>query len=719
MSGAHQDFETGSPTDLLKSGVHRYAEDPDTRIHRFSYRINGGEVKGWMPGYPDPIDLLEYLANGGILTAHNAMFERTMWNKVLRVKYAPHWPVLRAEQQDCTMARAAAVGHPQKLEALCEVLQTEHRKDIVGEAVMKRMAKPRAYNPDGTYVWWDSAEDYEALRIYNDLDVLTEEDAGELLPHLTDYERKVWLLDQKINDRGIKIDLQAVKRCDAMVTHAKKNADREMRSLSNRTVPKCTNDAKIIEFINSRGIECTTVKKGVKDDLLFYADLKGDKTVERVINLRSAAKKTSTAKFAAMLKCVCKDGRIYGLLNYWGAGPGRWAGRLVQPQNFPRFDYDDEGYILEWFHDILKDESLTVPELYDLVVMIHGCDYPLLLLSKSLRSMIVADENKKLVGGDFSNIEGRLAAWFANETWKLKAFADYDAGIGDDLYRIAYAKSFGLDITQVDGGKSKGPMRQIGKVEELALGYQGSVGAVLEMGPTYGVDPYKLSAAVIKNASPVQWEMVSSTYASSSDKFGLQLKEWTAIKILVQNWRKANNNITQSWWELQDAAVEAVSAPGQVVPALGGKVSYYSDGRILWCVLPSGRMIAYSFPKIETSRVKYIDKYTGEERERVKNSVSFWGWKEGRWQKAYLYGGLQFENIVQGTARCVMVDRMFAAEEAGYPIILTVHDELLTEPWNSPQYNEKDFQRIMSVVPSFVTGLPMAAVTWEDLRYIK
>lgn len=710
----HMDFETRSPTDLRKSGVYRYVEDPHTKPWGFTYYLDGGPLQRWRLGQLLPRDLCDHIALGGMVKAHNAAFERTMWNVVIRGMF-PDAPIMLAEQMDCTMARAAAISHPQDLDKLCTVLQTKERKDKEGHNLMMKMARPRGYKPDGTPIWWDEPHNVERLEQYQDQDVRTESEIDTIIPQLTDYEREVWLLDQKINDRGVPLDIDAARRCVDLVAIAKKEADKEMRTLTGRTVPKCSNDGKIIEFIQSRGIECTTVKKGVQDDLLFMADLQGDDIVRQVIELRKAAKKTSTAKYEAMTKCVSSDGRARGLLNYHGAGPGRWAGRLLQPQNFPRVDFDEEGHIIEWLHDLIAS-PMTAKEIYECIALVHGGGFPLALLSRALRSMIKAPKGFKLVGGDFANIEGRKNAWFAGEAWKLQAFRDYDAGTGDDLYKITAASIAGKTVKEV----TKDERQSIGKVPELALGYQGGVGAFIDMGDTYGVNPYNVSRVVLANTNPATWDMTAAQYAKAKDKNGLQEKEWTAIKIIVDAWRAKNSNIVQSWWDYQDAAIEAVGMPGHVVSCVGGKVKYYSDGRCLWCILPSGRMICYAFPEIEEEWTEYVDKRTGETKGRWKRKVTFWGYKEGQWKKLSLYGGLQCENIVQGSSRCVMVDRMFAVERAGYPIILTVHDELLAEVREGiPHLNDKEFERIMSVVPTWCEGLPLAAKAWEGDRYVK
>lgn len=720
---AHIDFETRSATDLVKSGVYRYAEDPTTWPWGFRYRIgDAGPIKEWRPGWPDPLDLIEHVRNGGIVACHNAAFERTMWNWIVVPRIAPHWPHMRIEQQDCTMSRAAAVALPQALEKLGIALSLPFQKDMEGNAVMRKQMRPRRFNEDGSITWWDEPELTDRNMMYCGRDVEVETEADKVLPPLTDKWRQVWIFDQIINERGVCIDAEAVERAAQLVEFSKKQNDRVMREITNRSVPKCSNDKKLIEWLNARGVECTSLAKGEVDDVIFLAQAAFDTTAFDAIKLRQAAWKTSTAKYRAMQQCVSSDNRIRGLLNFHGASTGRWAGRLVQPQNFPRVDPDDEFLQskIAWLHELLNDKTLKPKDIYEFLTSVHGPLEPLELLSKALRSMIVAAPGKKFVGGDYSNIEGRVNAWLAGEAWKLQAFADYDAKVGPDLYKLAYARSFGVPVEEV----GKGQKRQIGKVQELALGYQGGVGAYLTMGTTYGVNPFELSLPVQEATSAQQWDETAARYhAPGTRKLGLFEREWTALQILVDNWRKANAQIVQSWWNYQDAAIEAVAAPGNVVhPAHTKNIAYYSDQRSLWCVLPSGRMLHYSSPELVEEYVEYYHRDSGEMRSRLKRKVTFWGTdsRTRQWTKQSLYGGLQCENIVQATSADVLVDAMFRVEAAGYPVVLTVHDEILSEvDKHSNQHNESNFAAIMSEKDPVYDGLPISVGAWEDTRYVK
>jgi DNA polymerase len=660
---AHIDFETRSTCDLKKSGVYRYAEDPTTEIIVMSWRVGDGPVLRWTPGSEDPLELLAHIEAGGTVIAHNAGFERAIWN----AKTPTHWPRLTIESQDCTMARGLAVALPGSLDMLAQAMKLPVQKDKDGQRLMMQMCKPRRIE-DGQPIWWDDPEKLERLGLYCDRDVETECVADAALPPLSDVERRVWVLDQTINDRGVMIDRASVERALDVVGEALRRADERMWWLTDGEVRKCSEVAKIVAWLNKRGIPCESVAKGEIEDIVLMSGLMGDDTAEEVVRLRRAAGKTSTSKFKAMLNSVCADGRVRGTLAYHGAGTGRWAGRLIQPQNFPRIDAEKE------LSDILRIvELLALPrgpkEICDLIEMMVGPAME--WLSKCLRAMLIAGPGKKFVSGDFSNIEGRVNAWIAGENWKLDAFRAYDAGTGPDLYRLAYARSFGVDIADVSKAD-----RQVGKTMELALGFQGGAGAFITMGANMGVHV-------------------------ADDR----------AKELVRAWRDAHPNITQSWWDLQDAAIEAVGAPGIKVPCLNGKVQYLAANGFLFCQLPSGRVIAYAHPKLVWTE-------TAAGHQRIQ--IEYWGVDSytKRWCAQRLYGGVQSNNVVQGTARDLMVEAMFRMEDAGYPLVLTVHDELLSEV--AEDFGSADeYQRLMSVLPAWASGLPVATAAWEDTRYVK
>ena len=709
MTTAHHDFETRSAADLKKVGLYRYFEHSTTSVLCMSWRVGSeGPVNRWRPGDEDPYALLEHIANGGTLTAHNAAFERRAW-RWLRENGHADWPSLSAEQQDCTMARAAALALPQSLDQLGKALKTTIQKDDVGHRLMMQMCKPRKVEADGSIVWWDAPEKLERLAEYCDNDVETETAIDAMLPFLSDTERRAWLLDQKINERGVRLDVHTISRAIEVVSEAQQRADDRMWWLTDGDVKKCTETAKLVAWLNSRGVPCTSIAKGEVDEIVQSTMVLGDALAQEAIELRSAAAKSSTAKFKKMLETVQADGRARGLLNYHGASTGRWAGRLWQPQNLPRVDADRD------LPDVLRAVELLntnkgKKDLIDSIELVTG--KPMETLSKCLRAMLIASPGKKFVGGDFSNIEGRVNAWLAGETWKVEAFRQFDQGVGHDLYKVGYAASFGLDPANVTKAQ-----RQIGKVQELALGYQGSVGAYITMGAVYGIRPAEVAEVAAATTDQNDWLLTRSKFTETSS-YGLDVDVWTGIKSVVNAWRAAHPNIVQGWWDLQDAAIEAVSMPGLVVPCFGGKVKYLAKNGFLFCALPSGRVIAYASP-----RVAGVEQDFGNGPQR-RNQVQYEGVdsKTRRWGKQALYGGKQCENIVQAIARDVMLEAMFRAEDEDFPILLTVHDELLTEVSDTSGPLDDDaltLKRIMEHLPTWAEGLPIAASTWEDQRYVK
>lgn len=665
----HIDLETRSCVDLKKAGAHRYAEDPSTTIVCGAYRFDDGPVQSW-DGDCLPEDVLDHLGDGKPMVGHNQQFERIILNRF----NAEPW--IGPEQQDCTMSRGLALGLPASLEQMGEALGAKVQKDKDGHRLMMQMCKPRGANADGSPVWWDDPDRRERLRAYCEVDVASECALDALLPPLSERERRVWELDQRINDRGFSVDLPLVRKALAVVDVATKDADRRIWELTGGAVKRCTETAKIVAWIKAQGVPCESVAKGEIDDLIVGADLFDKPVVAEVVNLRRATARSSTAKFKAIENSVCKDGRVRGTLNYHRAHTGRWGGSGVQPQNFPRVD---NPAVVEQAIELLGGDGTPV-EIAGAIDFF--CGRPIEVLSKCLRGMIVAAPGCELLGGDFSNIEGRINAWINNETWMLEAFKAFDRGEGPDLYYVTASATKGVPVellTKVD--------RQVwGKVPFLALQYQGAVNAFLKMAHTQD-PPVRVDAETARR--------------------------------IVSAYREANRNIVQGWWEIQDAAIEAVGAPGCVVPALNGKVSYVTSHGFLLCKLPSSRIIAYPRPRLVwNSRI--IKDENGDDIEIERRGVEYMGVDSltKKWGPQHLYGGAQMNHIVQGTARDRMVDAMFAVEDAGLPLVLTVHDELLSEV-PAGTASAEQYAELMMRQPKWAAGLPVAVKTWKDVRYVK
>lgn len=725
----HMDYETRSLADLRECGVYRYVEDATTAVTHLSWRFDEGPVHSVVFPKALPDDVAQHISAGRRVAAHNAVFERLVTNQIMHVP-------LPAAQMDCTMARAATIGLPGKLDIAAEVMGLGERKDAEGHALMLRMTRPRKIHPDGTIEWWEDPERLAREAEYCAQDVRVESALDAKLLPLSARERRVWELDQAINDRGVALDVPLIRRALELVAYTRQRLDERMAQVTAGAVRKCSEAVALAKWITAQGVPCDSVAKDQHARLLQDAHALGREDVAEAIELRVASSNTSVNKLDTMLACVCRDGRARGLLAYHGASTGRWAGRLIQPQNLPRVDEERDGPTVEIVLALLASGA-SLLHVHDTIEAIFG--RVLAALSKCLRAMLIAASGYRFVGGDLSNIEGCVNAWVSGEEWKIAAYRAYQAGMGPDLYKVAYARSFGGVPEDV-----KGFQRQVGKVEELALGYQGSVGAFVSMTRTYGIKLGEIRDLVRGQVDEKTWADARRQYFASLPlhRHGLDAETWAAVKIVVSSWRAAHPKITQAWWDLQDAAIEAVSAPGGPVPVLDGKIQYLCDRGFLWCLLPGGRLLAYCKPRVrevversillpsgerldastmQQSEIATFCQATGARlEERRRRQVFFEGYdgEKKRWGMQTLYGGLQHENICQAIARDVLVECMFAAEAAGYPVVLTVHDELLTEP--PIGHGSKDeLRQIMRRVPDWCVGLPLDAKCWEGFRYEK
>lgn len=652
MSNLHLDYETRSAVELRDAGVYVYAEDESTDIWCAAYAINDGPVKLWTP-QGDEGDLKYAMKHCDFFTAHNAAFERVIGRVALR-RYALPQP--RLEQWRCTMAMAYAMALPGSLENAAAAVGLNLRKDMEGHSTMMRMAKPRRARkgelPGGRY-WFDDEERKAKLYAYCRNDVEVERELEKRLLALRPSELSLWHLDQRINDRGIYVDEDLCRAAMKIVATAEGWFNDEIRVVSKGKISACTNVGEITEYVNERGVECTSIAKEALEDLLLQ-ELPDD--VRRVLELRQEAAKASVSKIETLLEGKNTDGRTRGLFQYHAASTGRWGGRRFQPQNIKRPEEKDVTAAID---AVATGNAEYVKMLYD---------EPLSVVGDCLRGMVRAAPKKRLYAADFSNIEGRMQAWFAGEKWKLKAFSDFDAGIGPDLYILAYAKAFGVSVEAAE------KHRQIGKVMELALGYQGGVGAFQKMAANYGVKVTDERADELKVA-----------------------------------WRDAHPHINGFWYDLEDAAKFAVNNRGKI--ATCGRVKFRVAGSFLFMQLPSGRAVSYPYPCIK-------DKMTPWGEMRPQFSYKGIDTYTRKWGDQFAHGGKLFNNLVQGAARDVLAEAMERIEAAGYPVVLHVHDEAVTET-DVDAGSVEEFEKLMTTLPAWAEGLPLAAGAWTGERYRK
>lgn len=700
MTVAHVDFETRSVVDLKKTGAYVYAQDASTDVWCLAWAIDNGPVELWTPDdHICPPELAAHIRSGGVMVAHNAAFERVIWRYIMTPRYG--WPEPAVEQWRCTMAMAYAMALPGSLDNMLAALGTDQRKDMAGHRLMMTMAKPRRPkkgDPVGGTLWWDDEERRQRLYAYCKDDVVGERAGGDRLVRLRPSEQALWHLDQRINDRGVFVDKTLCLKAKAIVAHVTAKLDREMAVVTDWDVTACSNIGSLKTWVRARGVDTEALDKEALGELLSRDDL--TPSVRRALELRQEAGKASVAKIDALLNGVGAGDRAQGLLQFHAANTGRWAGRRFQPQNIRRPSEDTD--VDDAIRLIL---TYPAPRAAELLEMLYGP--PLTVVSDCLRGMIRAAPGNTLYAADFANIEGRVLAWLAGEQWKLDAFRAYDAGTGPDLYKVGYGRSFGVLPEVVTK-----PQRQIGKVQELSLGYQGAHGAFVAMMANYGLKPADITAALRPMYSDDQWVALGRGFEA---RHGLSRDDWTAIKIVIGGFREAHPAVKQFWWDLDAAAMDAVASPGTVVSVRGMK--FKVSGSFLWLQLRSGRALCYPYPHIAWKEMPWRDENDRPIRKQVVayKAVSSYTRK---WEVQYLYGGKIAADATQGTARDLMAEAMVRVENAGYPVVLSVHDEVVAEP-KADFGSVEEFEALMVELPDWATGLPVAAEAWQNGRYRK
>lgn len=409
--------------------------------------------------------------------------------------------------------------------------------------------------------------------------------------------------------------------------------------------------------------------------------------VKELLAIRLQASTTSTSKYKSLMKGISHDGRLRGTLQFCGASrTGRWAGRLFQPQNLPRPSLEQEQ--IDEGIEALKAGCADL--LYDNIME---------LTSSALRGCIMAPEGKKLVVSDLSNIEGRKLAWLAGEQWKLDAFREYDEGTGPDLYKLAYARAFNISPDNVDKYQ-----RQIGKVMELGLGFGGGVAAFLTFALVYGLDLDELANAALPNIPRDVIREAKSWYDESvklKSTFGLSERVFIACDSLKRLWRRAHPMTCDFWYQLERTVRSAIAAPGKTLYC--EKLKVRRDGAWLRIQLPSGRALCYPSPAIESGNITY----------QGVNSYS------RKWQRLKTYGGKLVENVTQAAARDVLAGNIPLIENAGYSIVLTVHDEVICEAPDTDDFNDKALSALLSTNPEWAPDIPLNAGGFEAYHYRK
>ena len=703
------DFETRSACSIKDCGSWRYSLDPTTQVMCLAFRLPHWEKDRtalWHPAFPhlgvkeadcpELEELFAWIAEGKLVEAHNAWFERGIWTNICVPKLG--WPEVGHRQWRCSAAKAAAHSLPRSLDGCTLALDLRTKKDVEGAKVMKKMAKPRkprvaevksfVAQQDGVpaikqcvvttvatdtgwkasvswdggerdfslpFYWHESVEMIERLCAYCRKDVLAEEAVSHRLRDLSAKETEMYLMDQAINQRGFQLDREGIEAALEVVNGIFSDLNKELVELTGGRVEKATQRARMIQWFNEMGLPLEDTQGSTLDGWLKREDLEAD--VRRGLELVRALGRSSTAKFVAAENWASPGAwRVHGGLLYHGAGTGRWSGSGVQPHNFPRGSIKDMDFAWE----VIKTKDVAFME------MMYGD--VMTLLSHALRGMIVPTPGRKLMVADYAAIEARVVLWLAGDEDALNIFRRNEC-----IYMAMATEIYGRPITDK---VKQADERQMGKQAVLGLGYQ------------MGAKKFQ---------------------ATLAEKWGIFI-ELDFAQQIVDTYREKFWRIKKMWWDQEAAAIAAVRHPGRTFRC--GKVFWRSFDGFLHCKLPSGRLLGYSEPRIFKKKTPW-----GEERD----CLTYMGVDPytKKWRRQDTYGGMLVENITQAVARDLMADAMLRCHEEGmYDVILSVHDELIAE-CDEGVGSVKDFETVMAHVPDWAAGCPVSAEGWTGYRYKK
>ena len=663
------DLETYSDVDLGNCGVYRYVEG-DFHILLFAYAFDDDPVQiiDLACGEELPQEVRDAIFDPDIIkVAWNAQFERTCLSHYFGTQLSP-------DSWRCSMVHAASLALPLKLKTAAEVMKTGEQKDRAGEDLIKYFSvpcKPTKTNGGRTRnLPAHAPEKWALFRSYCARDVEACREIYKRLPStVSPQEKAVFALDARINERGVPLDRAFAEAAVAVSGAYTEEKQEEMRRLTGLENPNSV--AQLKAWLSARGLSAPSLDRQAVSDLLAKAT---DPKVKDVLRLRRQLGKTSVTKYEAMLASVCEDGRIRGLLQYYGTRTGRWAGRLVQLQNLPQNHLDH----------LAEARELVLGRDPDAVELVYGDLND--VLSQLIRTAFAAPAGKTLLVADYSAIEARVVAYLAGEQWRLDTFR-----AGGDIYCASASKMFHVPVEKHG---VNGHLRQKGKIAELALGYGGGVNALIAFG---------------------------------ADRMGMLESE---MREIVDGWRKASPNIVRLWQELERAAKNALRHPGQTFKAYrrdydpvrartnelltdadrayspyfkGAQIcSFRRDRDALRMTLPSGRPVAY-----------------WGAREDEDGGIAYMGVDQTtrRWEKTSTWGGKLTENLVQAVARDCLAAALLRLDRAGYPILFHVHDEVICEAPEGARW--EDMAAVMTEPLPWAPGLPLAADGYATPFYRK
>lgn len=652
------DLETFSSVDIKKSGAFKYIESPDFQILLFAYSIDGEPVQviDLAMGEIIPPWLVTALSDPRFIKhAYNAAFE---WRGLSK-----YFGTLPIDQWRCTMFHGLYCGYTAGLEATGKALGLAEDKQKLnsGKALIRYFCVPcRPTKTNGgrtRNLPHHDPEKWALFKEYNRQDVVTEMEIEKRLSAfpVPDFVQKEWETDLRINTRGVMVDMNLVTGALTMGENARAALIEEAMKISGLDNPNSVKQLKdwLGEELDE---ELSTLNKETVTRLLNRSG--NSDTVQRMLEIRQELGKTSTKKYDAIEAAVCSDGRVRGLLQFYGANrTGRWAGRLVQVQNLPRTYTEPLSFAREL---VINNQ----PNALRLV-----CGSISDTLSQLIRTSFVASPGNLLVDADFSAIEARVISWLAGEQWRLDVFRTHGK-----IYEASAAQMFGVPIEKIKKGNPEYALRQKGKVAELALGYQGSVGALIQMGAL---------------------------------NMGLSEEE---LPDIVSRWREANRRIRDLWYAMENAAVRVISEGGSVgvgCVMLSREFDNSTGTNCMTILLPSGRKLYYINPQLGVNQWD-------------KPSISYMGMEQStkRWGTVETYGGKLVENVVQAIARDCLACAIERLERAGYPVVFHIHDEVVIDIPADRADLDAVVQIMRAPIP-WAADLPLNADGWTGLFFRK
>ena len=638
------DIESFSDVDLIKCGVYAYADSPAFEILLFAYSFDGGETQiiDLAQGEKLPAEVEEAIFDVSVTkTAYNANFERTCLSKHFG-RYIP------PESWHCSAVQAAMLALPRSLEDVGRVLGLDEQKMKEGKDLIKYFCVPckptKANGGRMRNLPCHAPEKWELFKTYCKRDVDVEKSIRRKLHNfpIPESEMELYRLDQHINDRGVLVDMGLVEQAIACERLHKEIVTKRAYELTGLENPNSV--AQLKGWLGDKGMEAESLSKKAVAEMIAETD--GE--VEELLRLRLMLAKTSVKKYEAIERSACSDGRVHGMLMFYGANrSGRWSGKNVQLHNLPKNYLPD----LELARDLVKQGRFEDIELlYDSTPNV---------LSELIRTAFIPKQGCRFVVADFSAIEARVLAWLSGEQWRLDVFTSHGK-----IYEASASSMFHVPMEEITKGST---LRQKGKLAELGLGFGGAAGALISMGAL---------------------------------DMGLTEEE---LPPLVAAWRKANPHITQFWWDVDAAAIKAVTEKQKTKV---GKIIFEYKSGILFITLPSGRKLSYVKPRMAVNKFG-------------RDGLTYEGISENKkWSRIETYGPKLVENIVQGTARDLLAEAMLRVEKKGYPIVMHCHDEIIAEvPEGTGSVDE--MCEIMAVQPEWAEGLPLRADGFECRFYKK